>query len=100
MAAWMSRARSRQSSESPFRASHTEPIQLENVVRCAHERPFALHLLASPQQELPKATGLFDLSDHGFDDAFARGIDGRAGLRVQLAGHPIDDRGGLRQGTA
>src|SRR6266536_2807598 len=77
--------------------SDAEAIQLENVVRRAHQRPFTLHLLESSQQELPEATGLFDLADHWFDDPFARGIHGRAGLRMQFAGHSIDDRGGLRQ---
>src|SRR5438105_15258764 len=62
----------------PGSASDTEAIQLENVVRRAHQRPFALHLLESPQQELPEATGLLDLADHWFDDSFARGIDRRA----------------------
>ena len=79
--------------------SDAEAIQLENVVRRAHERPFTLHLLESTQQELPEAARLLDLADHGFDDAFAGGIDGRAGLRMQLARHAVDDRGVLRKGT-
>ena len=85
-------------SETIFR-SHAETIELENVVRRAYQRPFALHLLEATQQELPEATRLFDLSDHWFDDPFARGIDRCPSLRVQLAGHPIDDRGGLWQGS-
>src|SRR5439155_24324887 len=79
--------------------SQTEAIELENVVRRAHQRPFTLHLLESTQQELPETTSLLDLADHWFDDALARGIDRRAGLRVQLAGHPIDDRGALWEGA-
>src|ERR1700730_5077052 len=85
--------------ESPPR-SPTEAIQLENVVRRADQRPFALYLLESPQQELPEATGLLDLTNHRFDDCFALGIDRRARLGVQLAGHPVDDRRGLRQRAA
>src|SRR5262245_18362795 len=77
--------------------SNAEAIQLENVVRRAHERPFALHLLESPQQELSKAARALDLSDHRFDDPFARRVGGLARLREQLPGHPIDDRGILRE---
>src|ERR1700729_1194927 len=84
--------------ESPPR-SPTEAIQLENVVRRADQRPFALYLFESPQQELPEATGLLDLTNHRFDDRFAPGINPRARLGVQLAGHPVDDRRGLRQGA-
>ncbi len=92
MAAWFARPES----DSTL-LSQAEPIELENVVRCANQLPFALHLLESTQQELPEATGLLDLPDHRFDDPLARGIDCRASLGVQLAGHPVDDRGGLRQ---
>src|SRR6516165_12559543 len=81
-------------------ASDAETIQLENVVRRAHQRPFTLDLLKSAQEKLPKATRLLDLSDHRFDDGFPPGIDGSAHLAVQLAGHPVDDRRGLRQGPA
>src|SRR5712692_1509368 len=80
--------------------SEAEPIELENVVRRADQRPFTLYLLESPQQELAEATRLLDLYDHRFDDPLARGRDRRAGLRVQLAGHPIDNRGGLRHWAA
>src|ERR1700688_3329546 len=96
-AAWVS-------GSSPKVESHTrspaEAIQLENVVRRAYQRPFALYLLESPQQELPEATGLLDLANDRFDDRFARRIDRRARLGVQLAGHPVDDRRGLRQRAA
>src|SRR6188508_295075 len=88
IAASVSRTRSSPRSESA--SSHAEAIQLENVVRRTHQRPFTLHLLESPQQELPKATRLLDLSDDRLDDPFARCIDGGAGLREQLAGHPVD----------
>src|ERR1700693_486593 len=80
--------------------SNGEPIQLENVVRRAHQRPFTLHLLESPQQELSETTGVLDLPNDRFDDPFARGIDRRASLNMQLAGHPVEDRGGLRQWAA
>src|SRR2546425_988047 len=82
MAAWVSApAIERERAKAPLRLD-AETIQLENVVRCAYQRPFTLHLLESTQQELPEATSLLDLSNHGFDDSFARGIDRRAGLGV------------------
>src|SRR5262245_41106360 len=81
-------------------ASDAQPIQLENVVRRAYQRPFPLDLLEATQQELPEAARVLDLADDRFDDPFARGIDGGAGLRLQLASHPVHDRRGLRQRTA
>src|SRR6266545_859445 len=80
--------------------SEAQPIELENVVRRADQRPFTLHLVDSTQQELPEAASLLDLSDHRFHEPFARGIDRGARLRVQLTGHPVDDGGGFRQGSA
>src|SRR5882672_3907393 len=80
--------------------SSVESIQLQNVVCRAHERPFTLHLLEPAQQELPKSPRLLDLANHGFDDRFARRVDGGAGLGVQLAGHAVDPRRGLRQRAA
>src|SRR5215216_2844827 len=77
--------------------SDAQPIEFENVVRRADQRPFPLHLLESTQQELPEAASVLDLSDDRFHDSFARRIDRRAGLRVQLAGHPVNDRRALRQ---
>src|SRR5271155_5356070 len=56
--------------------SSVESIQLQNVVGRAHERPFRLHVLESPQQELSEAPGLLDLAKHRFDDRFTRRVDG------------------------
>src|SRR5688572_18421060 len=85
-------------SASPVRSS-AETIQLQNIVCRAHERPFPLHLLEPTQQELAEASRLLDLTNHRFDNRFAGGVDGCAGLRVQLAGHPVDARRVLRQGA-
>ena len=38
--------------------------QFEQVVACADQRPFAVHLLQSPQQELPKSPALLDLAEY------------------------------------
>src|SRR5437762_3532232 len=65
-----------------FRSS-IESIQLQNVVGRAHERPFTLNLLESPQQELPEAPGLLDLAKHRLDDRFARRVHSCPGLPVQ-----------------
>jgi hypothetical protein len=54
--------------------SDAQAIQLEHVVGRAHQRPFGFHLLDTTQQELSKAAGMFDLSDHRFDDRFARRV--------------------------
>ena len=83
----------------PSRLS-AEAIQLQDVVRRAHQRPFRLHLRQAPQQKGSEAARLLDLPDHRFDDRFAPGVDGRAGLREQLPSHPVDARGGRRQRAA
>ena len=38
--------------------------QFEQVVACADQRPFAVHLLQSPQQELPESPALLDLAEY------------------------------------
>ena len=38
--------------------------QFEQVVACAYQRPFAVHLLQSPQQELPESPALLDLAEY------------------------------------
>ena len=56
-------------------------IQLQDVVRRAHQRPFRLYLCQTSQQKGSEAARVFDLPDHRFDDRFAPSVDGRAGLR-------------------
>src|SRR4029450_13131488 len=75
-----------------------QAIQFEDVVRGAHQRPFALELRDAAQQELAKASRLLDLSQYRFDDRLASGVDRGARLRQELSRHPLDARGGLRQG--
>ena len=38
--------------------------QFEQVVAGAYQRPFAVHLLQSPQQELPESPALLDLAEY------------------------------------
>ena len=70
-------------------SSPAQSIQLENVVRGAHQRPLPLHLLEAPQQKLPKASGLFDLAEHRFDHPLPFFVRGPAALRAQLVGHAL-----------
>ena len=41
----------------------TKAEQLEQVVADADQRPLALHLLQTPQQELPEPSALLDLAE-------------------------------------
>ena len=68
-----------------MRDSQAEAVQLENVVRGAHQRPLGLHLRVAAQQEPTKATRLFDLSEHWFDHRFAGRVHRGPGLGVELA---------------
>ena len=60
-------------------------VHLQHIVRRTHERPLPADLLEAPQVEAPKATHVFDLPEHRFDDALARRVDGGPGLRQQFA---------------
>src|SRR5688500_12312621 len=42
-----------------------EAIELQDVVRRAHQRPFRLHLREAPQQKGSEAARVLDLPDHG-----------------------------------
>ena len=49
-------------------SSPAEAIQLEHIVRRAHQRPCPVYFLESTQQELPETPGLLDLSDDRLQD--------------------------------
>ena len=80
---------SRSLTSGPAVRSSIETIQFEDVVRRAHQRPFALDLLESAQQELPKAPCLFDLPNDRFDDRWSSARDradrGRAARHVSAS---------------
>jgi hypothetical protein len=78
-------------------SSETEAVHLQNVMRHAHHRPFRSHLLDPPQEKLPEASCMFDLSEYGFDDPLSPRIDRRAGFRLKLASHAIDPVRPVRQ---
>src|SRR3954469_1784265 len=84
----------------PVCRSGITAIQLQNVVRRAHERPFALDLVQAPQEELAESSGLLDLAKHRLDDRLAHRVHGRPDLAVQLARHAVDPRRRLAQRAA
>lgn len=63
--------------------------ELEQVVSCADELPLPLHLLQSPQQELPEATGLFELPEHRLHRLHPLGIALPPSFRPQLPPHTV-----------
>ena len=50
------------------RGTTCEPPNLQEVVRQAHELPFACHILQTTQQELPEASNVFDLTKDWLND--------------------------------
>ena len=56
------------------RASRHRLVELEQVVDGAEHRPFVFHLVKASEQELPEASGVFDLAENGLDDLFAQAI--------------------------
>src|SRR5579863_9964346 len=61
--------------------------QLQEVVDGADHRPFASDLVEAPQQELPEASGMFDLPEHRLDDLFAQPIAAAATGPLKLDRH-------------
>ena len=57
-------------------------MELQDVVRHTHQGPFAPYFVSPPQQELPEALPVLDLSEHRLDDRLASGIAAR-----HLRGH-------------
>src|SRR5258707_1226285 len=60
--------------DSPAFLLVTEAVALENVMRQAHQCPFASHLVDAPQQKLPEPPCLFDLTEDPFHDRLARRV--------------------------
>src|ERR1700756_2621001 len=61
--------------------------QLQEVVDRADHRPFASALVEAPQQELPEASGMFDLPEHRLNDLFAQPVAAAAGGPLWLCCH-------------
>src|ERR1700757_1302403 len=58
--------------------------QLQEVMDSADHRPFASDLVEAPQQELPEASGMFDLPEHRLNDLFAQPVAAAAGGPPEL----------------
>ena len=83
--------------------------QLQQVVTGADQRPLALNLLQSPQQELPEASALLDLSEYRLHRLHAQrialatpfGLSAYGGRRIRslaekaLGMRPLGAGGGL-----
>src|ERR1700756_4451528 len=61
--------------------------QLQEVVDRADHRPFASDLVEAPQQELPEASGMFDMPEHRLDDLFAQPVAAAAAGPLELGRH-------------
>src|SRR6266540_2088451 len=81
-------------------AIHGGPMQFEEIVTQADQRPFLLDPHESPPQELAKAAGVFDLSEHRFHDRLASRVDGVPPPRRELARHPVLGREPLGRAPA
>ena len=76
----------------------TEPEQLEQVVAGEDQRPLALDLLQTPQQELPETAALLDLAEYRLHRCHPQHVALPAPFRPQLTPHPIP--GGQMTGYA
>src|SRR5258708_8754143 len=83
--------------DSPAFLLVTEAVALENVMRQAHQCPFASHLVDAPQQKLPEPACLFDLTEDRFHDRLARRVYGFSRFGFQLPPHAVHPRRPLRQ---
>src|ERR1700751_5979277 len=61
--------------------------QLQEVMDSADHRPFASDLVEAPQQELPEASGMFDLPEHRLNDLFAQPVAAAAAGPLELGRH-------------
>jgi len=69
--------------------SITEPIHLQNVVRCAHQCPLAPHFVDPAQEKLSEAPRLFDLAEDRLDNGLTCSIDSGSRFFLELTRHPI-----------
>ena len=63
--------------------------EFQDIVCGTDERPLAVHLPHSAQQELSIAAALFDLAEDRLDDHFAPSVELSAALRAERTAHPI-----------
>ena len=61
--------------------------QFEQIMDGANHRPLASDLVETPQQELPEASGLLDLSEHRLDDLLALPVAATPAGALELPCH-------------
>src|SRR6478672_7821051 len=71
------------------------PGRVSEVMDGADHRPFALHLLDSPQEELAEPSRLLDLSEYRLDHLLAQAVAAAMAGAPEPAGHPGEKRAGF-----
>ena len=74
------------------RDSSSRPCQFQHIVGTADQTPLTSDLRQAPQQELPKATRLFDLAEHGFNHLLSQTIATAMSGSFQTDCHRVDAR--------
>src|ERR1022692_4482755 len=69
-----------------------EPMQLQNVVGKADQRPLALDFSQAAQEKLAKPASLFDLAEDRLHDGFPCRVDCPPSFGLKLALHALDPR--------
>ena len=74
------------------RASGQGLGQFGQVVGGADQGPFEPHLVQAAEQELAKASGLFDLAEHRLDDLFPQSIAAAETAAAETGAHRLQPR--------
>ena len=74
--------------------------ELIEIVSSADQRPFIGHFVDAAQKKLSKASRLFDLAKHRFDDLLAQPIAAMVASAPQFASHRLHERATLPFGFA
>jgi hypothetical protein len=61
--------------------------QLEQIMDGANHRPLASDLVETPQQELPEASGLLDVSEYRLDDLLVQAVATAPASTLELGCH-------------
>src|SRR5258706_14408263 len=63
------------------------PGKLEKIVCGADHRPLAANLVEAAEEELPEASGVFDLTEHRLDDLFSEAVSAGGARAAEIQGH-------------
>jgi hypothetical protein len=77
-----------------------EVMELQNIVRKAHQCPFAAYFVDAAQENLTEPARLLNLSEHRFNNRLARCLNRFSCFGLQLASHTIDTARSFRQRPA